>query len=192
MSDPKTSAPSELGSAEADLHGPPITVASGTTRRQMLRATGLVAIVGGGAAALAACGADQSATPATSTAPSPAAASAPSAAESSTAAASASASSSAASGPSVTTAEVPVGSGIIMPDAAYVVTQPEKGTYKAFSKICTHQGCPVTMITNREIVCPCHGSRFSIDDGSVISGPAPTPLPEARTTVSGDTITVSA
>ena len=46
-------------------------------------------------------------------------------------------------GPSVATSKVPVGGGVILQDADYVVTQPSKGKYKAFSKICTHQGCPV-------------------------------------------------
>jgi Rieske Fe-S protein len=169
---------------------------AGTTRRAVLRTAGLVAVVGGGAAALAACGAD-GATPATdpapsaeasSTAPSPSA----SASESASASASPSASAEAPAGPSVTKAEVPEGGGIIMPDADYVVTQPEAGTYKAFSKICTHQSCPVSLITNREIVCNCHGSHFSISDGSVVSGPAQSPLPEAKTTVSGNNIVISA
>ncbi|MET1006857.1 MAG: Rieske (2Fe-2S) protein [Propionibacteriaceae bacterium] len=92
----------------------------------------------------------------------------------------------------MTKAEVPEGGGIIMQDADYVVTQPEAGTYKAFSKICTHQSCPVSLITNSEIVCNCHGSHFSISDGSVVSGPAQSPLPEAKTTVSGNNIVISA
>ena len=78
-----------------------------------------------------------------------------------------------------------------MPNADYVVTQPDKGTYKAFSKICTHQGCAVSQIADSEIVCRCHGSHFSIKDGSVISGPAKASLPEAKTTVSGDKIVIS-
>ncbi len=202
MSDPTQSPltpdPQAQPDAEADRHDQPephLQAPSGTSRRHVLRAVGMVALVGGGAAALAACGAGGSSTPAASTAPSSSAptSEAPSASgESSSAAPSASTKAPSASGPSVSTAEVPVGSGIIMPDAAYVVTQPEKGSYKAFSKICTHQGCAVTMITNKEIVCPCHGSHFSISDGSVVSGPAPKPLPEAKATVSGSTITVSA
>jgi Rieske Fe-S protein len=91
----------------------------------------------------------------------------------------------------VTKAEVPVGGGFILPNADYVVTQPTKGSYKAFSKICTHQGCPVSAILNKEIVCKCHNSHFSIEDGSVVSGPAQKPLPAAKTTVSGDKIVIS-
>ena len=41
--------------------------------------------------------------------------------------------------------KVPVGGGVILDNADYVITQPKKGTYKAFSKICTHMGCPVAV-----------------------------------------------
>ncbi len=83
-------------------------------------------------------------------------------------------------------ADVPEGGGIIKGD--YVITQPEAGTFKAFSKICTHQGCPVTKVDGGQIVCPCHNSFFAIADGSPTSGPAKKPLPETEVTVDGDNI----
>ena len=61
------------------------------------------------------------------------------------------------------TSEVPVGGGVILEDADYVVTQPTKGEFKAFSKICTHQGCPVAEVTGGNINCKCHGSQFSVE-----------------------------
>lgn len=90
----------------------------------------------------------------------------------------------------VDTTEVPVGGGVVLSDGPYVVTQPTAGEYKAFSKICTHQGCPVSRITGTDIVCDCHGSHFSINDGSVTNGPATKPLPEATVAVSGTTVTI--
>jgi Rieske Fe-S protein len=87
---------------------------------------------------------------------------------------------------------VPVGGGVILEDADYVITQPTKGEFKAFSKICTHQGCPVTEVAGDSIVCKCHGSRFSIEDGSVTNPPANKPLEESSTTVSGDKVYVEA
>lgn len=78
----------------------------------------------------------------------------------------------------VAAAKVPVGSGVILAGAKLVVTQPSRGTFKAFSSICTHAGCPVTAVNGAEIQCPCHGSRFSVEDGSVLGGPAPAPLAE--------------
>ena len=88
-----------------------------------------------------------------------------------------------------TTAQVPVGGGTILTGQQVVLTQPAKGDFKAFSAICTHQGCPVSQITNGAIVCPCHGSQFSIKDGSVLGGPAPSPLPAVKITVQGKKIT---
>ncbi len=89
-----------------------------------------------------------------------------------------------------TTAEVPVGGGIILAEEGLVVTQPEEGTFKAFSSKCTHQGCEVTKVATT-IDCPCHTSKFSISDGSPQSGPATSPLPETPVTVDGDNITTA-
>lgn len=91
----------------------------------------------------------------------------------------------------IPTSEIPVGGGKIFPNGQFVVTQPTAGDFKAFSSICTHQGCPVTKITDGAIECTCHFSKYSIKDGSVESGPAPKPLPEKTVTVSGATLTVS-
>jgi Rieske Fe-S protein len=99
--------------------------------------------------------------------------------------------SSGAGGPlSVKETEIPLGSGKIFPDAQTVITQPAKGEFKAFSSICTHQGCAVDAVTDT-INCPCHGSKYSITDGSVVNPPAPKPLPAKRIQVSGDTLTVT-
>jgi Rieske Fe-S protein len=97
----------------------------------------------------------------------------------------------AAAGNSVKKADVPVGGGVIMANANFVVTQPTAGTYKAFSNVCTHQGCPVSEITNGAIVCTCHGSLFSVKDGSAISGPARRALAAATVTQSGDSLVIS-
>ena len=89
------------------------------------------------------------------------------------------------------TSEVPVGSGRIYKAEKVVVTQPAEGEFKAFSSICTHQQCPVTKIEGKDISCTCHGSKFSIADGSVANGPAKKPLEELTVTVSGDVLSVS-
>jgi Rieske Fe-S protein len=97
----------------------------------------------------------------------------------------------AASGKLAATADVPVGGGIILPDAALVITQPKAGTFKAFSAICTHQGCTVSTVESGTINCPCHGSQFAIADGAVVNGPAKKPLPAKKITVSGGSITAA-
>lgn len=75
-------------------------------------------------------------------------------------------------------ADVPVGGGVILADKAIVITQPTKGTFEGFSAICTHRQCTVGSVSGGTINCPCHGSRYSIKDGSVQGGPAPAPLPK--------------
>ena len=67
---------------------------------------------------------------------------------------------------------IPVGGGLVFDDPKIVVTQPSAGNFQAFTSICPHQGCPVSEVTNNEIVCPCHGSLFSAETGDVIRGPA--------------------
>ena len=96
-----------------------------------------------------------------------------------------------ASANSVKVADVPVGGGVIMQTANFVVTQPTAGTFRAFSNVCTHEGCPVSAIQNGQIVCTCHDSRFSVKDGTVISGPARRALAAAKVTQSGDSLVVS-
>ena len=86
------------------------------------------------------------------------------------------------------TADIPVGGGEVFADQNVVVTQPQAGTFKAFSAVCTHQGCTVAKVAAGTIDCPCHGSKFAIADGSVVDGPASRPLEERQVTVSGDTI----
>ena len=87
-------------------------------------------------------------------------------------------------------ADIPVGGGKIFPDNQTVITQPKKGEFKAFSAICTHQGCLVDTVTTT-INCPCHGSKYSIADGSVVNPPAPQPLPPKTIKVDGTDLVVS-
>jgi Rieske Fe-S protein len=84
-----------------------------------------------------------------------------------------------------TTADVPVGSGVIVDEI--VITQPAAGEFKGFSAICTHKGCTVNEVADGTINCPCHGSKFNLD-GSVANGPASKPLTPEAVTVQGDSI----
>ncbi|GAA1456105.1 Rieske (2Fe-2S) protein [Nocardiopsis exhalans] len=93
--------------------------------------------------------------------------------------------------PIASTDEVPVGEGAVFSEHEVVVTQPEEGTFRAFSTRCTHEGCPVDQVSDGQIQCPCHGSRFSIEDGSPVEGPAESPLEEIRIRVDGDSIVLA-
>ncbi len=93
--------------------------------------------------------------------------------------------------------DVPVGGGTIFADEKVVVTQPTEGDFKAFTAVCTHQGCLVGQVADGTIQCPCHGSQFSIDDGSNVQGPSGSAagsvaaLAEVDITVDGGEITLS-
>ena len=142
-------------------------------RRRALAGSAAIAV---GVPVLAACGSDEptATDPSSSPSPSDESPSEPSA-DGSAALASAS--------------TVPVGGCFVNADAKVVVTQPTEGDFKAFSAVCTHQGCLVESSSEGEIPCPCHGSRFSLEDGSALSGPATAALAAVEITVDGDSIT---
>ena len=86
--------------------------------------------------------------------------------------------------------DIQVGGGTIFAEDQVVITQPSDGEFKCFSAVCTHQGCIVSSVSDGTINCECHGSAFSIADGSVVTGPATAPLAEEQITVEGDAITL--
>ena len=147
-------------------------LADQTTRRAVL---GGVAAVGAGAV-LAACGSDEPAD---------------SGGGGETSSGSDSGGDAATSGEIGTTADVPVGGGTVFQKEKVVVTQPTEGDYKAFTAVCTHQGCTVGSVKGDTIQCNCHGSQYSAEDGSVTKGPAPKPLAARKITVEGDKLIVS-
>jgi Rieske Fe-S protein len=89
----------------------------------------------------------------------------------------------------VAVSDVPVGSGTVIDDS-YVVTQPRKGEFFAFTSVCTHQGCQVKEVTKKAIICPCHSSQFAVATGEVISGPAEEPLQSYEVSEKDGTLTV--
>lgn len=154
-----------------------------TTRRTVLRGVTLVGVAVAAAPLLAACGGD-GATPksdggGSSTPPSE------------TSPGTTSASTTAAPAALIATSDVPEGGGVVLKDQALVVTQPTAGEFHCFTAICTHQGCTVGTVSDGEIICPCHGSRYSIEDGSVVNGPAPAPLAEEKIVVQGSEISLA-
>jgi Rieske Fe-S protein len=86
------------------------------------------------------------------------------------------------------TSDVPAGGGKILADKKIVITQPRAGSFEAFTAVCTHQGCTVSSVSGGTINCPCHGSKFSITNGSVVGGPAPSALAPVSIKVQGTSI----
>lgn len=82
---------------------------------------------------------------------------------------------------------------IVRMDPANIVSQQGAGwDYQgilAYSKICTHVGCPISLYQQRthHLLCPCHQSTFDLSDsGNVIFGPAARRMPQLAITVDAD------
>jgi Rieske Fe-S protein len=79
--------------------------------------------------------------------------------------------------------EIPVGGSKIFTypadDYPCFLLRPAEDTYLAFSRLCTHQACPVSYRPEEHIFeCPCHGGMYSAASGAVLDGPPPKPLPQ--------------
>jgi Rieske Fe-S protein len=85
--------------------------------------------------------------------------------------------------------EVPVGGAKLYRDDKVLVSQPAQGTFKAFSAVCTHQGCVLDSVDGTTASCPCHGSQFNAETGAVIQGPATRALPAVKVAEAGGKLT---
>lgn len=64
----------------------------------------------------------------------------------------------------------------------------------AYSSICTHNGCPVTVLRpdQRSVICNCHGSIFDLADaGKVLQGPALRRLAHLPVSLAGEELVVA-
>lgn len=82
---------------------------------------------------------------------------------------------------------------LVRMDPADIVSQQGEGwDYQgilAFSKICTHVGCPTSLYQQRthHLLCPCHQSTFDLSDsGNVVFGPAARRMPQLPITVDSE------
>lgn len=70
-----------------------------------------------------------------------------------------------------------------------ILVRRTNGTLAAFSQKCTHLSCAVYYAAEKDrLECPCHEGYFSPEDGRVLQGPPPRPLPQIRIEEEGDQI----
>jgi cytochrome b6-f complex iron-sulfur subunit len=84
-----------------------------------------------------------------------------------------------------------VGSAALVQSSAgnFLVSRSSATSFVALTAVCTHQGCTVSDFENQNYVCPCHGSRYSLN-GSVVQGPAPSSLRQFTTDFANDVLTI--
>lgn len=71
-----------------------------------------------------------------------------------------------------------------------LITQPKKGTFKAFVAVCTHLGSALNEeVKNNEIKCDSHGARFDATTGNA-KRVAPAPLEKVTVSVSAGSVKV--
>ena len=72
----------------------------------------------------------------------------------------------------------------------FLVAQTSAGSFTALTATCTHEGCTVSGFQSSQYVCPCHGSKYSTS-GSVLQGPATTPLRSFTTRFANNVLTIT-
>lgn len=87
--------------------------------------------------------------------------------------------------------EIPVGGVKLFnypgPNDNCILIRPAEDRFVAFSQKCTHLSCAVYYSSeHNRLECPCHEGYFSIEDGRVLQGPPPRPLPRVDLERRGD------
>lgn len=80
--------------------------------------------------------------------------------------------------------------GYLLDEDASVIVVRDGEELMALSPICPHKQCKVNwQASSSQLVCPCHDSQFAVD-GSVVQGPATTPLPTYEVKESDESVLV--
>ena len=83
------------------------------------------------------------------------------------------------------------GGWLLITGAQLLVVNLGGNNFNALTSICTHTGCDRNWSFASSIfTCSCHGSRFNTD-GTVVTGPASSPLRNFPITKDGDTLTIN-
>lgn len=72
-----------------------------------------------------------------------------------------------------------------------LVTQPKKGTFRAFNGYCTHERVQLSGINGSNLVCNQHGATFNTTSGKVTGGPARAGLASYKVTISNKNLKIS-
>lgn len=92
-----------------------------------------------------------------------------------------------------TVSDVPLGSAtrFLAEGTPVVITHPREGVFRGFVAICTHAGANINGMRDDDLYCGSHGSRFDVETGEVIAGPARSPLGKVEVSVEGDELLVT-
>ncbi len=73
---------------------------------------------------------------------------------------------------------------------SFLVAHTAENAFTALTATCTHEACIVTGFQSQNYVCPCHGSRYSLN-GTVLNGPAPSSLRQFPTEFDDNVLTIA-
>ncbi len=95
--------------------------------------------------------------------------------------------------PVATASEIPVGAVKLFnyptPQDPCILVRVAAERFVAYSQKCTHLSCAVYYeAAEKRLECPCHQGYFSVEDGSVLQGPPPRPLPRVVIEQRGETL----
>jgi Rieske Fe-S protein len=83
------------------------------------------------------------------------------------------------------------GGWLLITEAQLLVVNLGSNNYNALTSICTHSQCDRNWsFASSVFTCSCHGSRFNTD-GTVVTGPAASPLRNFPTSRSGEILTIT-
>lgn len=70
-----------------------------------------------------------------------------------------------------------------------ILVRTAQGEFRAYSRRCTHLSCPVDWQPDKHrLYCPCHNGAFDVENGKVLQGPPPHPLPQIVLETRGDDV----
>ena len=72
----------------------------------------------------------------------------------------------------------------------FLISRTSTSAFSAIDAVCTHEGCTITGFAGDTYVCPCHGSRYSLN-GQVTGGPARASLRRYATTFTDGVVTIA-